>query len=105
MRITNEVPESWQDLQDKVCKYLNQAGYHAETTKTIEMVRGKVEVDVFATSDDELLKQFICECKYWETPVPRVNAWYLYIEDWLPERCHRGSVLFKCVAERLARLY
>ena len=50
MRITNEVPESWQDLQDKVCKYLNQAGYHAETTKTIEMVRGKVEVDVFATS-------------------------------------------------------
>ena len=90
MRITNEVPESWQDLQDKVCKYLNQAGYHAETTKTFEMVRGKVEVDVFATSDDELL---------------RVNAWYLYIEDWLPERCHRGSVLFKCVAERLARLY
>lgn len=28
MRITNEIPESWQDLQDKVCKYLNQAGYH-----------------------------------------------------------------------------
>lgn len=64
MRITNEIPESWQDLQDKVCKYLNRAGYHAETTKTIEMVRGKVEADVFATSDDELLKQFICECKY-----------------------------------------
>lgn len=35
MRITNGIPESWQDLQDKVSKYLNQAGYHAETTKTI----------------------------------------------------------------------
>ena len=83
MRITNEVPESWQDLQDKVCKYLNQAGYHAETTKTIEMVRGKVEVDVFATSDDELLKQFICECKYWETPVPqeKIHAFRTVVHD------------------------
>ena len=83
MRITNEVPESWQDLQDKVCKYLNHAGYHAETTKTIEMVRGKVEVDVFATSDDELLKQFICECKYWETPVPqeKIHAFRTVVHD------------------------
>jgi len=83
MRITNEIPESWQDLQDKVCKYLNQAGYHAETTKTIEMVRGKVEVDVFATSDDELLKQFICECKYWETPVPqeKIHAFRTVVHD------------------------
>lgn len=83
MRITNEIPESWRDLQDKVCKYLNQAGYHAETTKTIEMVRGKVEVDVFATSDDELLKQFICECKYWETPVPqeKIHAFRTVVHD------------------------
>lgn len=39
MRITNEVPENWRDLQDKVCKYLNKAGYHAEVAKTIELVR------------------------------------------------------------------
>lgn len=67
MRITNEVPENWKDLQDKVCKYLNQAGYHAEVDKTIEMVRGKVEVDVFANSNNELLKQFMCKCKFWKT--------------------------------------
>lgn len=63
MRITNELPTSWKDLQDKVCKYLNQAGYHAESPKTIAHVRGTVEVDVFVTAKDELLKQFICECK------------------------------------------
>lgn len=71
IRITNEVPISWKDLHDKVCKYLNQWGYHAESPKTIELVRGQVEVDVFAATDDELLRQFICECKFWETPVPQ----------------------------------
>ena len=46
MFLTSEIPTSWIDLQDKVCKYLVQAGYHAETAKTIDTVRGKVEVDV-----------------------------------------------------------
>lgn len=83
MIITKEVPASWRDLQDKACKYLNQAGYHAETAKTIELVRGKVEVDVFATADDEMLKQFICECKYWDTPVPqeKIHAFRTVVQD------------------------
>lgn len=83
MRITNEVPISWKDLQDKVCKYLNQAGYRAESPKTIAHVRGTAEVDVFVTAKDELLKQFICECKYWETPVPKekINAFRTVVQD------------------------
>lgn len=83
MIITKEEPTSWQDLQDKVCKYLNQAGYKAETTKVIELVRGKVEVDVLATTDDEMLKQFICECKYWEIPVPqeKIHAFRTVVQD------------------------
>lgn len=83
MIITKEVPSSWQDLQDKVCKYLSQAGYKAETTKEIELVRGKAEVDVFATADDEMLKQFICECKYWEKPVPqeKIHAFRTVVHD------------------------
>lgn len=83
MRITNEVPSSWKDLQDIVCKYLNQCGYHAESPKTIDMVRGQVEVDVFATTDDELLRQFVCECKYWETPVPqeKIHAFRTVVQD------------------------
>lgn len=83
MKITNDVPDSWKDLQDKVCEYLNQVGYKAETTKTIKQVRGKVEVDVFATSDDEMLRQFVCECKYWDTPVPqeKVHAFRTVVHD------------------------
>ena len=83
MILTNETPNSWKDLQDKVCKYLNQAGYHAVSPKTIETVRGSVEVDVIVTSDDELLKQFVCECKYWENPVPKekIHAFRTVVQD------------------------
>lgn len=83
MKITNEIPNTWRDLQDKVCKYLNQAGFQAETTKTIDTVRGTVEVDVFATGNDEKLKQFICECKHWETPVPKekIHAFRTVVQD------------------------
>lgn len=83
MILTKETPNSWKDLQDKVCKYLNQAGYNAISPKTIETVRGTVEVDVFVTSEDELLKQFICECKYWDTPVPKekIHAFRTVIQD------------------------
>lgn len=83
MRITNEIPTDWKDLQDKVCKYLNQAGYNAESPKTIKTVRGDVEVDVFVTAREELLKQFICECKFWETPVPKekIHAFRTVVQD------------------------
>ena len=83
MRVTNEVPSSWQDLQNKVCKYLNECGYHAESPKVIETVRGPVEVDVFATSDDEMLSQFICECKFWDTRVPqeKIHAFRTVVQD------------------------
>ena len=78
MFLTSEIPTSWIDLQDKVCEYLVQAGYHAETAKTIDTVRGKVEVDVYATAEDEMLKRFICECKYWEVQFQRKK--YMLLE-------------------------
>lgn len=83
MKITNEVPTTWKDLQDKVCKYLNQAGYCAESPKTIKLVRGNVEVDVFVKTKEELLKQFICECKFWDSPIPKekIHAFRTVVQD------------------------
>ena len=75
MRITNEIPESWQDLQDKVCKYLNQAGYHAETTKTIEMVRGKVEVG-------SMLGIFISKTGYQKGAIEAAYCSNVLLKDW-----------------------
>lgn len=84
MKITNYVPENnWRDLQNKVSNFLNESGYSAETEKTIDTVRGTVEVDVFATSNSELVKQFICECKCWNTNVPqeKIHAFRTTVSD------------------------
>ncbi|MDO0896219.1 restriction endonuclease [Enterococcus sp. B1E4] len=71
MKVTSCVPTSWKNLQDEVCRFLNEAGYSAESPKTIQTVRGTVEVDVHAKSEKELIQSFICECKYWSTPIPQ----------------------------------
>lgn len=83
MDITKEIPTDWRNLQELVCKYLNQAGYSAEVAKTIDTVRGKVEVDVYATTKNELLKKFICECKFWKTAVPKekIHAFRMQVQD------------------------
>lgn len=83
MKITNDIPKDWKDLQEKVCKLLNEAGYPSESPKEIDTVRGKVEVDVFSTSNDELIKQFICECKFWNTAIPKekVHAFRTVVHD------------------------
>ena len=83
MKITSDIPSDWKDLQNKVCKFLNEAGYESESPKTIKTVRGDVEVDVFSISNDELIKQFICECKFWNTPVPKekIHAFRTVVHD------------------------
>ena len=83
MKITNNIPKDWKDLQNKVCELLNEAGYPSESPKEINTVRGKVEDDVFSTSNDELIKQFICECKFWNTAVPKekIHAFRTVVND------------------------
>ena len=83
MRLTSEEPSTWKELQDLVCKYLNEAGYEAVSPKTIETVRGEVEVDVYATAKHELIRSFICECKHWKSAVPKekVHAFRTVVQD------------------------
>lgn len=83
MRLTDETPKDWRNLQDLVCKYLNESGYHAVSPKTIETVRGNVEVDVYVTAKNELIRTFICECKYWNTAVPKekIHAFRTVVQD------------------------
>lgn len=83
MKITNYVPSDWKNLEKRVCELLNEAGYLSENSKKINTVRGTVEVDIFSTSDDELIKQFICECKFWSRPVPKekIHAFRTVVND------------------------
>lgn len=84
VKITNYIPTNdWRDLQNQVSNFLNEAGYSAETEKEIDTVRGKVEVDVFVTSKYEMLNQYICECKCWNTNVPqeKIHAFRTVVSD------------------------
>lgn len=83
MLFINEIPKTWRSLQDDVCQLFNQAGYKAISPHTINLVRGTVEVDVWVEAPDELLKTIVCECKFWDTPVPKekVHAFRTVVND------------------------
>lgn len=70
--ITTKYPESWQSLQDEVGRILEECGFAVEVNKTLEMARGKVEIDVYA---EELVRGrkniIVCECKYWKSKIPQ----------------------------------
>lgn len=83
MLMTHVVPESWCDLQNKVAQYFNEAGYKAISPHTIATARGKAEIDVYVEAPLELAKIVICECKFWETPIPqeKVHAFRTVVSD------------------------
>ena len=83
MKLTSKIPTDWRDLQNQVSRLFNEAGYYAESPKTIQLVRGKAEVDVLVRANHELLKQLICECKFWSSPVPqeKVHAFRTIVQD------------------------
>lgn len=82
-KMTNRKPKTWIELQDFVAHYFNFSGYEAISPFKIDTVRGKVEVDVFVKADKELGNQVICECKYWDTPIPqeKIHAFRTVVND------------------------
>ena len=83
MKLQDSLPANWKDLQVQVTRLFREAGYGAEMEKTIPLVRGSVEVDVYVEAQHELLKTVVCECKYWSTPVPqeKVHAFRMTVQD------------------------
>jgi hypothetical protein len=65
MKIFDREPESWQDLQNLVGQMFAEAGCMVEVSKTVQLVRGKKEIDVYvedATSTPH--SKYLCECKF-----------------------------------------
>jgi hypothetical protein len=83
MKMTTRVPETWMELQELVAYYFNNAGYAASTPLKINTVRGDVEVDVFIAANGELGDTAICECKYWNSPIPqeKIHAFRTVVVD------------------------
>jgi hypothetical protein len=91
-------PRDWEDLETKVSRIFTEAGCIASRGKTIETVRGPVDVDVVV--DDKTRRPhtlILCECKNWNREVPRtvVHAFRTVVQDTggQPGLCHIGARL------------
>ena len=104
--IYDTAPKDWRDLQNKVAKIFMDIGFETFTEKTISLVRGTVEVDVYAQKKKaKTYTVYIAECKYWNKPVPKqivhafrtiisdfnVQAGYIVSKSGFQERSKRGS--------------
>ncbi|QRM89050.1 hypothetical protein FG167_07300 [Lacinutrix sp. WUR7] len=72
MKIFNIQPKTWQELQIKCAKIIEDIGFETEVEKNINTVRGVVNIDVFAIDKENYSNQTILiECKNWKTKVPK----------------------------------
>lgn len=91
--ITDRTPNSWQDLEELVTAFLCECGMDARRQVTLELPRGAVDVDVIAEEAvDGIVHQTICECKNWETNIPRavVHAFRTVMQE---TGAHRGYIV------------
>jgi Restriction endonuclease len=65
-------PSDWRDLQNRVAKVFSDLGYETAIEKEIQLVRGKVNVDVLAIKNNVSTRDIhIAECKYWTHSIPK----------------------------------
>ena len=82
--ITNELPNTWKDLQNGVGEILKNCGFSVEIEKKVETVRGQIELDIYAEEVIDGRKySIICECKYWKKNIPQsvVHAFRTTVRD------------------------
>jgi len=82
--ITESSPSDWRHLQTAVGDILSECGFAVEVEKTLETVRGDVELDVHGLETvDRRTYSVACECKHWQSRVPKtvVHAFRTVVAD------------------------
>jgi hypothetical protein len=73
--ITEKIPSDWRELQNWTAQILRECGWTADTEVTIELARGKANIDVLATEHIQGRNYLtLIECKHWSSPVPQTVA-------------------------------
>ena len=63
-------PNNWKELQNFVGQMFNECGFTTEVSKTVDLVRGKKEIDVYTQDNSSEYKPIILvECKFWGKPI------------------------------------
>lgn len=93
MKILNEDPKSWRELELMVSKVLNDAGYAAYNDMQISTVRGNVNIDVLAEDKNTIpTSTYIIECKYWDSDIPQtiIHSFRTIVNDY---GAHHGLII------------
>jgi hypothetical protein len=91
--ITGRTPDRWEDLETHVAEILIKAGLDVESPRSIETVRGSVDVDVYAVQVvGERRLVILCECKHWRKAVPKtvVHSFRTVVQD---SGAHQGYII------------
>lgn len=74
----------WRDLQERVAAILTECGLVSEVGRTLDLARGKAEIDVYAIDSSTTPPGvYLCECKRWHSRVPQaeVQAFRTIVSD------------------------
>jgi len=83
--ITRLIPSDWKELQKQVSQILNECGLETYIARTVETVRGTVEIDVYAEDKEQKPAViYLCECKRWKSSVPQtiVHSFRTVVNDY-----------------------
>ena len=70
--ITEKEPQTWQQLQVWCAQIFHECGWQAKTEVTVDLVRGRAEIDVLATETVRGREyKTLVECKNWSSRVPQ----------------------------------
>lgn len=95
MNIFDDEPGDWRDLQNRVGQLFFEMGCTVEIGKTIELVRGKKEIDVFVRDPLQTPQStYLIECKFWNSAVPQevVHSFRTIVAD---SGAHHGFIVSK----------
>lgn len=88
-------PTDWKDLQRRVHQAFIEMRCYAEEPKTITLVRGNKEIDVYVEDVIHGIKNiYLIECKYWNSDIPQeiVHGFRTIISD---SGANKGIIIAK----------
>lgn len=69
--ITDNTPDTWEELEEVVTAILLECGMDARRQVQFPTPRGKITVDVYAEETTRgIVQNIVCECKYWKRKIP-----------------------------------
>lgn len=77
-------PVHWKDLEGGVARILHECGFQVEVNRAVKLVRGSVNLDVYARDDSTSPPTTLAiECKHWSRPASKnsVHSFRAVVSD------------------------